>query len=287
MYFTPVFLFIVSAAFVNADLGAPQVQVVNNGPTEFVDKVDDDNVPSIDEQVEPLGTDNVFCLFTYGNWVMPATMQQDVPNAIYSGVARLPYHRLDFNYYSQDLQGSFPTIVPDCGYEVWGSIYLIPVTDLDTVLLKGGIVDGKKVFHFVQTVVEAYSNGNVINVKCNAFQQTSLPDKVIYGLPLPQDRRPSQQIIDMLVESYQDGGLPQKYIDEVSQIPTLEQGYIETNQVQQPQQNPTVVVAPDSVVVAPDSVVVAPDSVVVDQNQDQQVQVTPPYGVPPMPHNQP
>lgn len=75
MYFSTVLFCVLSIAFVKADLGiAP----------------DDDNIPSIDEQVAPLGTDNVFCLFTYGNWVMPANMQQDVPNAVYAGVSRLP-----------------------------------------------------------------------------------------------------------------------------------------------------------------------------------------------------
>lgn len=74
-----------------------------------------------------------------------------------------------------------------------------------------------------------YLNGNVINVKCNTFQQQDLPEKLIYGLPIPHDRRPSQQIVDMLVEAYTDGGLPSKYIDEIAMLPTTDQDIVETN----------------------------------------------------------
>lgn len=44
---------------------------------------------SIDEQVAPLGSD-VFALFAYGNWVMASDIQQDIPSAMYYGLARLP-----------------------------------------------------------------------------------------------------------------------------------------------------------------------------------------------------
>lgn len=46
-------------------------------------------VPPIDDQVAPLGSD-VFCLFTYGSWVMKSEMLNDVPSAVYFANARLP-----------------------------------------------------------------------------------------------------------------------------------------------------------------------------------------------------
>ena len=56
-----------------------------------------------------------------------------MPNRHY-GKNVLQYHRLDFNNYDEAVGGSPPTIVPDCGYEVWGAFYTIPIQDLNYVL---------------------------------------------------------------------------------------------------------------------------------------------------------
>lgn len=61
-----------------------------------------------------------------------------------------------------------------------------------------------------------------------------------------------------MIDAYNDAGLPRKYIQEVSMIPTRDQNILETNLVPNSQQNP-VVVAPNSIVVAPDSTVVTED----------------------------
>ncbi|XP_065220489.1 uncharacterized protein LOC135845661 [Planococcus citri] len=200
-----------------------------------------------------LGQDR-FCFFAYSTRTKVSTIQQIYPNAERVGVARLPYHRLDFNYYLEEVKGSIPTIVPDCGYEVWGAIYTIPINDLELVLSKGTMAGNQRVFGFVQKIIETYSNGNLIYLKCNAFQQIDLPEKFIYGLPFPKERRPSRGTLDRMIDAYTDAGLPKKYIQEISMIPTTD------NNLGSLPHTP--------IVVAPDSLVVAPGSTVVAQNKD-------------------
>lgn len=42
----------------------------------------------------------------------------------------------------------------------------------------------------------------------------------------------------MLVEAYQDSGLPLRYIEEISMLPTIEEGIIETNLTPTPEPMP-------------------------------------------------
>lgn len=118
----------------------------------------DNDISSNDEEAALLGPDK-FCFFAYSTRAKVSTIQKIYPNAERVGIARLPvserlklnenregkifqkinkislqYHRLDFNYYLEEVKGSIPTVVPDCGYEVWGAIYTIPIQDLKTVL---------------------------------------------------------------------------------------------------------------------------------------------------------
>ncbi|XP_065218682.1 uncharacterized protein LOC135844408 [Planococcus citri] len=187
----------------------------------FFVKADNEDIPPVEVIQDPWGAD-VFCLFTYSRWAKSSNINQMFPSAKRVGVARLPYHRLDFNYYSEEVKGSLPTTVPDCGYEVWGAIYYIPVQDYDLVATKGGRLNNKRIFQFVQNPVEAYLDGNIdtfVNLKCNSFQQLVLPEKSIYGLPLPENRRPSKLVLDGMLDAFIDAGLPEKYIEEVSWLP--------------------------------------------------------------------
>ena len=87
-------------------------------------------------------------------------------------------------------------------------------------------MNNTRVFNLVPNTLEAYFYGSTsaaVNLNCNSFQQIELPEKLIYGLPLPENRRPSKKILDAIVEAFVDAGLPQKYIEEVSKLPVRSQ----------------------------------------------------------------
>ena len=79
---------------------------------------------------------------------------------------------------------------------------------------------GSRDMHLEQKVLQTNINGNIRNLICNAFQENILPEKVIYGLPIPKFRRPTRQTLDNMIEAYKDAGIPSEYIREVSQLPT-------------------------------------------------------------------
>ncbi|XP_065219413.1 uncharacterized protein LOC135844937 [Planococcus citri] len=189
--------------------------------TFFVSQADDSGLPQVEVIHDPSGVD-VFCLFSFSRFSKSSTFTKLVPNAKRIGVARLPHHRLDFNYYSKEAKGSLSTPLPDCGYEVWGAIYHIPIQDYDLVDKVGGIVNNERAFILVPKTIEAYIDGNTetyVNMKCVSFEQLYLPEKLIYGLPLPENRRPSKLVLDRMVDAFIDAGLPEKYIEEISQLP--------------------------------------------------------------------
>ena len=77
-------------------------------------------------------------LFAYGSNLAAAEIGAWCPEARFTGVARLPDHRLALNRRSIRWGGGAADIVPASGEEVWGALYEIPDGALDALDAKEG-----------------------------------------------------------------------------------------------------------------------------------------------------
>jgi gamma-glutamylcyclotransferase (GGCT)/AIG2-like uncharacterized protein YtfP len=75
----------------------------------------------------------VHLYFAYGSNMEPRRFKRRAPRARALGPARLPGHRLDFTRYSTAFRGGVADVVPDPESEVWGVLYEVEDSDLDSL----------------------------------------------------------------------------------------------------------------------------------------------------------
>lgn len=120
-------------------------------------------------------------------------------------------YRLDFNTFSRTWNGSPSTVVPDAESHVWGALWKLSISDLESLDRQEG-VNVKKYEPFEPTVVTPDGK----NVSCRCYKLVDQPKKVI---PLPQERRPSKAYIRTILIGAKESNLPSEYLKFLDEIP--------------------------------------------------------------------
>ena len=71
--------------------------------------------------------------FAYNARISPDQMELAAPGAEFQFIAHLPEWGLDFPISNSSWEGSLPAITPESGSTVWGAVYEIAQTDLETL----------------------------------------------------------------------------------------------------------------------------------------------------------
>lgn len=120
-------------------------------------------------------------------------------------------YRLDFNTVSRTWAGSPSTVVPDDESHVWGALWKLSISDMESLDKQEG-VGINKYEPFEATVVTPDGK----NVSCRCYKLVDQPQKVV---PLPPERRPSKAYIRTILIGAKESNLPLEYIKFLSEIP--------------------------------------------------------------------
>jgi gamma-glutamylcyclotransferase (GGCT)/AIG2-like uncharacterized protein YtfP len=84
--------------------------------------------------------------FAYGSNLDWAQMRERCPSARFVCIAKLPEHRLDFTRQStkKDREGGVADVVPDAHQNVWGVVYQIEETEIDSLDRCEGFRPGRR-----------------------------------------------------------------------------------------------------------------------------------------------
>jgi gamma-glutamylcyclotransferase (GGCT)/AIG2-like uncharacterized protein YtfP len=135
-------------------------------------------------------------LFAYGSNLAALEMAAWCPDARFTGVARLPDHRLALNRRSIRWGGGAVDIVHAPGEEVWGALYELPDGALDLLDAKEG--EG---WAYRRTHVEVEHDGG--RVMADAYEVVEKE---------PQEVPPTPEYAALLLRGARERELPEDYL---------------------------------------------------------------------------
>merc|ERR1712083_609786 len=95
--------------------------------------------PSFDLKIMAGGNGGKFLYFAFGSNLLRERLHISNPSAVFKAIARLPAHRLEFNYFSRRWQGAAATIVEADNEEVWGVLWELSIEHLTTLDAQEGV----------------------------------------------------------------------------------------------------------------------------------------------------
>lgn len=119
--------------------------------------------------------------------------------------------RLDFNTFSKFWDGCPATVVSDVEQHVWGVLWQLNVSDLDSLDQQEG-VQNKIYLPFEANIVT--HDGKI--ALCRSYMLVNQPIKQI---PLPPERRPSRAYLKTIVLGAVESNLPLDYLTCLTEIP--------------------------------------------------------------------
>jgi hypothetical protein len=138
--------------------------------------------------------------FAYGSNMNFAQMKQRCSSPKVLGIARLPGYRVEFYGYSAIWDGAQETVVPDWKSEVWGVLYELQFFDCEQLdVYQDARLSGTGAyFHYPVDVI--------------AMQQGSI-DVMIYKKDILGDEKsPSTEYLNFIIQGAKERGLPKEYI---------------------------------------------------------------------------
>ncbi|XP_061709054.1 gamma-glutamylcyclotransferase-like [Cydia pomonella] len=157
----------------------------------------------------------VFFYFAYGSNLLSNRIHIKNPSAVYYGPAKLSDFRLDFNMQTPTWNGAVATIVPDTNNTVWGTLWLIDIDKMDFLDKQEG-VDRKS--YFAKNVTVARTDG--YEIVARTYILTHNPAKLKPGQMLPDNRRPSDTYMKVIILGAIESGLPARYVNYLKTFPT-------------------------------------------------------------------
>merc|ERR1712210_350139 len=148
------------------------------------------------------GNGGKFLYFAFGSNLLRERLHISNPSAVFKAVARLPAHRLEFNYFSKRWQGAAATVVEVDDEEVWGVLWELNLEHLATLDAQEG----------VPTVY----NRKAVTVETEAGEEEAFTYFLVK--PVEEDRRPSAVYLDVIVRGAKENGLPKEYIEKLKSI---------------------------------------------------------------------
>ncbi|VVC86679.1 unnamed protein product [Leptidea sinapis] len=148
--------------------------------------------------------------FAYGSNLYKRRMQINVPSAVFIGPAVLKDYRLDFNKYSSNWRGAAATIVEDPGNVVWGAVWSMNPGEI----LK---LDKQEEGYFAKSVRVHTTEG--FEITARTYQMFENPPKARTNF-LPEDRRPSDTYLEVILMGAIESGLPAEFIQLLKTFPT-------------------------------------------------------------------
>lgn len=135
--------------------------------------------------------------FAYGSNMSPAVMGAACPRHRFLGRARLPGHRLAFTRRSVRTGTGVADVVADPEREVWGALYEISETDLESLDRKEGAG-----WAYERRQVSVLADGGA---QCDAAAYIVIT-KAAEEIP------PSAQYAEQLLGAARERGLPEAYV---------------------------------------------------------------------------
>lgn len=123
-------------------------------------------------------------------------------------------YRLDFNNISipsNFWDGSPSTVVPDVENHVWGAIWKMNISDMDSLDRQEGVHD-----NIYSTFQPEVITPDGKNVSCRCYKLVNQPIK---EFPLPPERRPSKAYLKTIILGANESNLPCEYITFLNEIP--------------------------------------------------------------------
>lgn len=150
---------------------------------------------------------NTFDYFAYGSNLLKKRIHIRNPSAVFKLIARLDGYRLEFDYNPLDSRwhGAAATITESKGDHVWGVLWTLNKTDMESLDVQEGV--GDRVYE-PRTVDVTDVNGKVLR-NCRTYY---LVDRGF------EDRRPSPQYLDVIIRGAIEHDLPVDYVKKLKAI---------------------------------------------------------------------
>ncbi|XP_067001326.1 gamma-glutamylcyclotransferase isoform X2 [Anabrus simplex] len=155
-----------------------------------------------------------FLYFAYGSNLLAQRIHINNPSAVRRTIGKLEGYRLDFNHWSHRWKGCAATIVPEEGKHTWGAIWEIDDSNLEDLDRQEGVHE--EVYFPLEVVVQTPDGESL---KCRSYQLHKTPPALKDNEVLPDERRPSQIYLEVILRGAQESGLPTSYIKYLEQIP--------------------------------------------------------------------
>lgn len=136
--------------------------------------------------------------FAYGSNMDDLQMRDRCPDSALVGIAVLKGYRVGFTYYSERRNGGVADIIPDTESSVWGLVYKMVVTDLDTL----DSLEGKGTAYDRMTVPVHFLDGRTIEAE------------VYYVINKKQHVEPTEEYLGLLRKAARKHRFPETYIEQ-------------------------------------------------------------------------
>lgn len=142
--------------------------------------------------------------FAYGSNMDLALMKQRCPASELIDIGKLIGYRLDFTHYSSGWESGVADIVSDNEYEVWGLVYQLSKSDLDSLDRHEGYPD---IYNRFKTVIITRNN-----IKANVW---------VYSVVTKGNFKPTKAYLDIIKTSASIYQFPSNYIEYLNKIKTI------------------------------------------------------------------
>ena len=136
--------------------------------------------------------------FAYGSNMDDLQMRDRCPDSPLVGIAVLKGYRVGFTYYSSRRNGGVADIIPDTESSVWGLVYKMVATDLDTL----DSLEGKGIAYDRMTVPVQFLDGRTVDAE------------VYYVINKQQHVEPTEEYLSLLQKAARKHKFPETYIEQ-------------------------------------------------------------------------
>jgi len=147
----------------------------------------------------------VFHYFGYGSNLLHQRILLQNPTAQFVSIGKVDNFKLDFDYESERWKGAAATIKECPGKCVWGVVWRMNVSDRDNIDDQEGVHKGT----YKPIEIQVCTPGGE-ELSCRSYQL----------LKTSQDKQPSPQYLDVVIQGALQNSLPEEYIKQLQNIHT-------------------------------------------------------------------
>ncbi|CAH0554567.1 unnamed protein product [Brassicogethes aeneus] len=155
-----------------------------------------------------------FLYFAYGSNLLAQRIHINNPSAQRAGIGKLKDYQLDFITYSKRWRGASATIVNKTGSHVWGALWQIDNTHMESLDRQEGVENN---LYFPLNVELDTPEGKTVIAR--VYQQTKTPETLENIENLPDDRKPSAVYLGTILKGAEESKLPEEYKEWLHRIP--------------------------------------------------------------------